>query len=193
MTDVSAQTLREIKQLPVLTVFGKMDECHTATNLLHPDSFVADRRITLRSLFSSYRARIGLLGRRIADMGAKGRYFPLGLDYVYATETVRIFPAGDEGNAHDLDPNDCAPTWNLGFAIAKVVDVPDPGDERFFSHDVGSFASFLVALDGPVYVRANPADQAEVIVDPNSAAIIPPSSSIFMQGARGMLVRPILA
>lgn len=196
MAEFAAQAIRRINKLPLITVHPRFNSLLTVMELLHEDSFVADSKVTLRELVSAHDRGVHFLGKRLASMVTSKAVLPLGLKYFSETGRIRLINRGDEQDAIDIDPMSEAMSpyflLDCDFAAVETAVLPRVGSSHFVSTVVEDSAAILVAIDGPAYVKVVMSFQPEVMVSPNTAAIVPPGSPIFMQGARSMLIRPVL-
>lgn len=196
MAEFIAQALKGIKQLPVLTVQPRFDSGQAVADLLHPDSFVADTDVTLRQVVTASDRGVHLLGKRLASMVTSKDVLPLGLKYFGETGMVRFINRRDESDAFDIDPNNKAltPCFSLScdFATVEMAILPPVGSSYLVSTIIEDDAAILVALDGPLTAKVIVSLKPSVMVDSLTAAIVPPRTPLFMQGARSMLIRPTL-
>jgi hypothetical protein len=195
MSEFSPLDIRRIRQLPVITVASRADEPQMRMDLLHPDSYIIGSQVTLRELMSDYEMRVQFLGRRLANMNFGGSFLPLGLEYSHGVENVRVIGANDKTDVHIVNPlNSEAPRFQsrkLRFATVDIAQLPPTGASHFVSTVVEKDGAFLVAVKRPLTVKVMPSLKPEVTIAPFTAAIVPPGSPIFMQGAQSMLFRPV--
>jgi hypothetical protein len=198
MDNLALQAIKRIKQLPVLDVDGKLEtEPGSEMVFLHPDSFVADSRITLRELLQDHPTRVKFLGSRIADMRLGESFLPLGLKYDYVFEQLKVIDARGSNDVYCVGPfgrgMPCFYSCRTDFTTVDVAQLPPIGASQFVSTVVEDDGAFLVAFGGPLTVKVMSNPKLEVEIDDFNAAIIPPGSSILMQGVRSMLIRPTMA
>lgn len=196
MAQLVAPTLREIKQLPLLTVQPRFDAEQSVADLLHPDSFVAGTDVTLRQVLSASDRGVSLLGKRLASMVTSDAVLPLSIKYFGETDRVRIIHRGDEQGAHDINllDNERPLFFELNFDFATVEMAVLPSFDIRLSVMTASEddAAIVIPLDDAAAIKVMGSLKPEVTVDPFTAVIIPPQSAISMQGARMMLIRPTM-
>ena len=197
MAESVAQTLREIKQLPLLTVQPRFDAEQSVADLLHPDCFVADTDVTLRQVLSGSDRGVSLLGKRLASMVTSDAVLPLSLKYFDETDRIRIIHRGDEQGARDIDllDNGRPPFFdelNFDFATVEMAVLPSIDLRLDVLTANEDNAAIVIPLDDAAAIKVMGSLRTSVMVNPFTAAIIPPQSAISMRGARMMLIRPKL-
>lgn len=196
MAQLVAPTLREIKQLPLLTVQPRFDAEQSVADLLHPDSFVADTDVTLRQVLSASDRGVSLLGKRLASMVTSDAVLPLSIKYYSETDRIRIIHRGDEQGAHDIDLRDSERPpffmFNFDFATVEMAVLPSIDIRLAVGTASEDDAAIVVSLDDAADIKVMGSLKPSMKVSAFTAAIIPPQSAISMQGARMMLIRPKL-